>query len=143
MAEQYSNKSKLVSHVAVHRKREPEECRFAARSTYWKRCGVHPPAAWFASPRPAALDNFDQEDAESEYEEDESQNDVWQAAFENEDEVEKSALHPRLGAMSVHMANTIGASSSAPNACGDKETTLSLARFEISWKHSRDVSRCC
>ena len=36
--------------------------------------------------------NFDQEDAEPQYEEDESQNDVWQAAFENVFEVEKSAL---------------------------------------------------
>ena len=35
------------------------------------------------------------------YEVDEVQNDVWQDAFENGDEVENSDLHPRLGAMSV------------------------------------------
>ena len=53
------------------------------------------------------LNNFDQEDAEPQYEEDESQNDVWQVAFESREEVEKSAVHPRLGAMSVHKGHNI------------------------------------
>ena len=48
------------------------------------------------------LNIFDQEDVETEHEDDERQNDVWQAVFNNVVEAQKSALHPRLGAMSVH-----------------------------------------
>ena len=36
-----------------------------------------------------SLNNSDQEDAELQHEEDESHNEVWQAAFDNGDEVEK------------------------------------------------------
>ena len=42
------------------------------------------------------LNNFDQEDDETQYEDDEPQNDVWQAVFDYVDQVQKSALHPRL-----------------------------------------------
>ena len=53
---------------------------------------------WLPLPR----NNFDQEDAETQYEDDEPRNDVWQAVFDNGDELQKGALHPRLGAISVH-----------------------------------------
>ena len=139
-AEQYSNKSMLVSHVAVPRKRVPlEECiGLSAHEIVAGRrvgsvkctkclqvCGKKHLHVWLPATcipwqvydalfiplplgLPAAdppLNNFDQEDAEPQNEEDESQNDVRHAAFG--DEVEKSALRPRLGAMSVHMEHRI------------------------------------
>ena len=53
------------------------------------------------------VDNFDQEDTKTQYEDDEPQNDEWQAVFGNGDEVYKTALHPRLGAVSVHKGHRI------------------------------------
>ena len=59
-----------------------------------ERCALHPAAAWASLDLP--LNNFDKEDDEIQHEDDEPQNDVRQAAFDNADEVQKSALHPRL-----------------------------------------------
>ena len=53
------------------------------------------------------MSNFDHEDAETQHEDDEPQNDAWQAVFDVGDEVQKNALHPRLGAMSVHKEHRI------------------------------------
>ena len=128
MVVQYSHKSTPVSHVAVPRKRtQLEECiRLSAHeivagrragsvkctkcvaclaanevhTVASERCALHPTAVWVAS-------IFDQEDAEPQYEEDEHQNDAWQVVFDTGDEVQKSALHPRLGAMSVHQEHRI------------------------------------
>ena len=70
------------------------------------RCSVRPAAAGLPSSGPLP-NNFAQEDSEPQYEEDELQNDARQAAFENGDEVEESALHPRLEAISVHMGRKL------------------------------------
>ena len=64
-----------------------------------ERCARHPAAAGFASPRPAV-------GVETQHEDDES-HDVWQAVFDNVDEVQKSVLRPCSGAMSVHKEHRI------------------------------------
>ena len=64
---------------------------YQVRTVASERRACHPAAA-----RPNQH-NYDQEDAELLYEEDEPQNDAGQAVFHNGDEVQKSALHPRLG----------------------------------------------
>ena len=43
------------------------------------------------------LNDFDHEDDETQYEDDETQNNAWQAVFDNGDEVQKSAPAPALG----------------------------------------------
>ena len=53
------------------------------------------------------LNDFDNIEAETQHEDDERQNDAWQAIFDNGDEVQKEALRPRLGAMSVHKEHRI------------------------------------
>ena len=52
------------------------------------------------------LNDCDHEDAETQCEDDEPQNDAWQAVIDN-GEVQKNALHPRLGAMRVREGHRI------------------------------------
>ena len=71
------------------------------RTVASERCALHPLPPGLPAPN-LALNNFDHEDAETQYEDDEPPNDAWQAVFDNGDEVQMSALRPRLGAISVH-----------------------------------------
>ena len=66
----------------------------------------HPAAARATSPDPL-LNIFDHGDVETQHEDDEPQDGVWQAVFDNVGEVQKSALHPRLEAMSLHEGHRI------------------------------------
>ena len=116
----YPNKSILVSHVTVPRKRVSLEERvgLSAHETVAGRragsvkcmkcvqvCGKKDLRVWL----PTTCIPWQAKDAlpSSSTREDEPQNHAWQAAFENGDEVERSAVHPRLEATSVHMGHRI------------------------------------
>ena len=122
------NKFTQVCHVAVPRERAPlEECIRAesVKCTKWLQvCGKKHVRVWLPTtctpwrakssrcrlgcPSPGLpLNNFDEEDAQTQYEDDEPQNDAWQAVFDNGEEMRKSARHPRLGPMSVHLVHRI------------------------------------
>ena len=53
------------------------------------------------------FNDFDQEDAETHYEDNELLNDALQEVFDEGEEVQKSAVNQRLGAMSVHELHRI------------------------------------
>ena len=83
----------------------PSACRFAARSVCVSGCqrrayrgkrkiSCSSRCRLVCQPPTPPLNSFDQDDAEPQYEEDQSQNDIWQAAFDYGDEGEKSALFP-------------------------------------------------
>ena len=92
--------------------------------------------AWLPAPHLPRMKNFDQEEAETQYKDDERQNDAWQAVFDDGDKVQKSALHPCLGAMSVHKEHRIfhhRASTSASNM-GIQHVGQPKATSRLSWE---------
>ena len=97
-----------VHQVPASLRQEAVACPAAnhVRAVACEGCALHPFAAWVATPD-LLLNDFDNEDAQTQFEDDEPQNDAWQAVFDNRDELQKRALHPRLGAMSVHKVHRI------------------------------------
>ena len=123
VAEQCSNKSFQMSHAAVPRKRTPlEECIRIGSVKCTKSLQAFGKSSCVSGCQPCAyrgkrktrsssrcrplnqppMSNFDHEDDDTQYEDDASQNDAWQGVFDLGDEVQRSSLHPRLGAASVY-----------------------------------------